>query len=76
MNEDTLNEIAVQLKRIADSLEVITTVPEVHATPEQIKDLEKALKKEPLVTLIEDSPGCHKSIVDAWNAEFLSARRV
>ena len=71
MNEDVLNEIAVQLKRIADSLETMTAVPELHATPEQVKELEKALSKDPAVVLIEDSPGAHKSIVDAWNAELV-----
>lgn len=66
MNE--LNEIAVQLKRIADCLEVMTAVPKIDASPEQIEELEKALNKEPL-TFIMETKGTHQDIVDKWNSE-------
>lgn len=67
---DNLTEIAVQLKRIADCLEMMTAVPKIDASPEQIKDLEKALKQEPL-TFIEETKGSHQDIVDAWNKELV-----
>lgn len=67
---DNLNEIAVQLKRIADCLEIMTAVPKIDATPEQIKELEKALDKEPL-SIFYDNKGTHQDIVDAWNSELV-----
>ena len=67
---DNLTEIAVQLKRIADCLEIMTAVPKIDATPEQVKELEKALKQEPLVTITE-SKSSHQDIVDAWNRELV-----
>lgn len=67
---DNLTEIAVQLKRIADCLEMMTVVPKIDASPEQIKELEKALKQEPL-TFIEETKGSHQDIVDAWNKELV-----
>ena len=67
---DNLTEIAVQLKRIADSLEAMTMVPKIDASPEQIKDLEKALKQEPLIMMSEPKSS-HQDIVDAWNNELV-----
>lgn len=67
---DNLTEIAAQLKRIADCLEVMTAVPKIDATPEQIKELEDVLKKEPL-TMIAENKGAHQDIVDAWNSELV-----
>ena len=67
---DNLTEIAVQLKRIADCLENMTVVPKINASPEQIKELEKALKQEPL-TIFEETKGTHQDIVDAWNNELV-----
>lgn len=67
---DNLTEIAVQLKRIADCLEAMTAVPKIDASPEQIKELEKALKQEPLI-FIESEKGSHQDIVNAWNNELV-----
>lgn len=67
---DNLNEIAVQLKRIADCLEVMVKVPKFDASPEQIQELEKVLNQEPL-TIIEGAKGSHQDIVDAWNSELV-----
>ena len=67
---DNLTEIVVQLKRIADCLETMTAVPKIDASPEQIKELEKALKQEPL-SVIEETKGYHQDIVDAWNNELV-----
>lgn len=70
MNEDVFKDMVCQLRRIADSLEVMTAVPKIDATPEQIKDLEKALKQEPL-SIVEGNKGSHQDIVDVWNAELV-----
>lgn len=67
---DNLTEIAAQLKRIADCLETMTVVPKIDASPDQIKELEKALKEEPPVAITENK-GSHQDIVDAWNAELV-----
>lgn len=70
MGDDNLKEIVAQLKRIADCLEIMTTVPKFEPDPEQVKELEEVLKKEP-ITVIESSKGAHQDIVDAWNAELV-----
>lgn len=75
MSEDVYKEIACQLKRIADSLEVMTAVPKIDASPEQIEALEKALKEQALkqepLTIFEESKSSHQDIVDAWNTELV-----
>lgn len=71
MGEDSLKEIATQLKRIADCLELATGVPKImNVTQEQIKELDQALKQEPIV-LVDSSKGTHQDIVDAWNNELV-----
>ena len=67
---DNLAEIAVQLKRIADCLEVMAEVPKIGASQEQIKELGKALKQEPL-SILEETKSSHQDIIDAWNAELV-----
>ena len=70
MGEDNLKEIVTQLKRIADCLEVMTAVPKFEPDPEQVKELEKVLKQEP-ITVIESTKPLHQDIIDAWNKELV-----
>ena len=71
MDEANLKEIAVQLKRIADCLEVMTGTPKiVKATNKQIEDLEKALEQETF-TLSDAGKGSYQDIVDIWNTELV-----
>lgn len=71
MGEDNLREIAVQLKRIADCLELMTGVPKVaNVTKEQMEDLERALEQEP-ISLVDTGKGAHQDIVEAWNNELV-----
>ena len=70
MGEDNLKEIVTQLKRIADCLEVMTAVPKFEPDPEQVKELEEILKREP-ITVVESTKLLHQDIIDAWNKELV-----
>ena len=60
-----MNELIFQLKRIADSLEKITCIPEINANTEQVEN------QEPFTSDSIEKKGNHQDIVDAWNNELV-----
>jgi hypothetical protein len=68
-----LSDIAHQLKRIADSLEIMSGMPKVLRPDEELlKNLEEAIKNSPDPVVIPDSSATlHADIMEEWNRELV-----
>ena len=68
-----LSDIAHQLKRIADSLEIMNGMPKVLRPDEELfKNLEDAIKNSPEPVIFSDSAAnLHADIMEEWNRELV-----